>query len=336
MKKYLKFFSVVLACALLASTAVLLTGCKEPITSREGARAVVVAADNYKKTHAGYDNFENSTMTFSSVESSSGTEVLTYKPSAESEEEITRSFTNTVNNSDVYTINIFNKSRTGALTIDNDIHVYVKHVSTQKSKTYYVDEDGLLQEDIVDEKVTNVYTLASVIEGEGVDAEVVYYVTLSTKVERAGENAEVEQTYFKFADSFDYSFRIGEYLDRLNEIIDESYFFCSQTGNDLVLYMSLAQFSRDGDKVEISFERTLPQISGASTVLTTIINEVSFNGKNIDKSSTKMYVENPSLGKATMTADIAFARGSSAVELPSLEHYTEVEDEIIIPVLENE
>lgn len=324
MRKITKIASVVLAVVLTFAASVLFTGCKSEIAMKDGAKAIVVAANNYQKSHESYTNFADTTLTFKSNFVSNGSMELEYKEKLEDEKTVKGTFTSTMNNTSEITVNIKNVKNDEDANAEDDIYLKITVVDVQNSKQYTVDENDLLQEQVEEKKSTKTYVLAA----KEVEGELVYYITAEEKVEEKDKQDVLTKQYYQFADRYDYTSNVGEYLEKVNQLVQNSYFMTSNSSAEMLV--SLLTYSKDGDMVEMSLEITTPSISSGNALLTTTSYKSSFNGKELGTVEFKMLMEAVSNGEMEMGATVEVKTSADEVVLGDLTGYTLTEDLIEI------
>ena len=319
MKKITKIMGVLFAFVLAAMTPLLFTGCKTSMSLEDAAKTMVEAGRNYFDAHEDYDNFADTTITFNTTYKTSAEHDLTYKNA--DNEEVEGTFTDTMDVKEDMTIVVKNVTRGEGDATYNVVHIAMNVVTTTKIHAYALDGEEHLQEATTDVTTTKVYTLASAVEGN----EVYYYVALHNTVQAAGEEeAVVTKRYYKFANKYAYLTSLDNYLEDLNEFIEEGYFGIQ--GEYLMLF---AEFAKDGNKVEISGEMTYPLVDASSQELIKVARTAVYDGKNIDTATATM---NADMGNrhTEMTANVKVDNNAAVVEVPDLTDYAENLSEITL------
>ena len=322
MKKITKIMGVLFAFVLAAMTPLLFTGCKQSISLEDASKAMVEAGREYFGVHEDHENFADTTITFNTTYKRSAEHDLTYKN--EANEEVEDTFTDTMDVKQDMTIVVKNVTRGEGDATYNVVHLALNVVTTTKTHTYALDGQEHLQEANTDTTTTKVYTLATAVENN----QVYYYVTLQTTTQEAGvENATVTKRYYKYAGVNTYLFSLDDYLDDLNEFIEEGYF--GLQGEYLMLF---GQFAKDGNKVEVSGEMTYPLVEASGQQLIKVTRTVVYDGKNLDTATATM---NGDMGamQTEMTAIVKVVNGADAVEVPDLAGYAENLSEITLTEL---
>lgn len=321
MKNFVRIMGIIFAFISTLTLPVIFSGCDAKLTMKEGAKAMVEAADNYQKVHESYDNFANSTYTYKSEFHSAGTTELTYIPEGATEE-VTNSFTNTINTTKTITMATYNVLRGEGDEAIKYMHFYVNVVEARTGTIYSVENDAL-KTTITNETITKTYTMATKLQ----DDEVEYYITYNERTTEPNEDDVVENQFFKYDDEYAYYSSVTTYLEKINDLVYNSFF---PIGEQNQMLLMLANYTKSGNKVEMDVEVTMPSVSAYNALLTTTTLKATIVGKNIDTTKMKMIVETVSDGSMEMGSELKFANGADEITVPTLTGYTELEDEIDI------
>ena len=322
MKKFINVFSIIIAFVVMISASVLLSGCTESLSMKEGSKAMVMAAGAYHKDHVFYDNFANTTYTFNYGMSSTRTEEYTFRVAPETQAKVTESLTSLSNISIDITMSTYNTVVGTGADAHNELYFSFNMVSHQMRRYYYV-EDEFLITDSVDETTTVNYVLASKL----VDNVPTYYVTMHKVVSQQGELDQVTKEYYEYSSVESYrGGYLPTYLDNINNLIDKSFFFASAES----LYPLIA-YEKEGSRVTMGLEMTIPQVEGGNSSIVTTSLSTTVYGNKLGFTAAKMTIDTPYvLGHSVMNASLKVNYSSNPIELPSLTDYDEVYDEIEI------
>ncbi len=327
MKKFSKIASIFLALILAVATPVLLTGCESEATLEEVSRAMVVVADNYKDSHKNYDNFADLTLKINATSNSSSVKELEYKTDKDAEQTTKGTFTNTSDGKSDVTIAVKNVSRGEGDALVKDVHLSVTSTDVTTEKGYELDGDDVLQEVNKTTTTTKTYVLGT----KDVEGNVVYYVTEYTSSQVGSADAVVSKNYYSFANRSAYISAVNGYLTKISKLVKNSYFFGD--GEESLMILLLGKMTKDGDRVSMSVEYTVPSISESESMpnmLVTMGKDIVLNGNEFGKASQKMSMETLSQGKFEMNADLTVENAAGDIEV-DVTGYTAKITEITIP-----
>ena len=329
MKKFSKIASIFMAIALAVATPVVLTGCGGPseISLAEASKAVVVAGDNYYKNHRDYEQFADSTVVLKTNYRSSSVHEVEYYASATATETTKANFTDTSNGTEELKVVVKNVSRGEGDNAIKDIQMLVTKTVNDTTKEYFADDEtGLLKEETVTTIEVTTYTLGYLVA----DGEATYYVTCFRSTKEGNQEAVVSKEYYAFESREEYVEAVVEYLGAAGELVANSYF----VGEMGEMFLFLATFTKDGDKVYMEMGYSMPEVSKYGSMLISYAIKTGFDGKKLGTVEGSMSWETVEQGEYHADAKLTFSESAEAVTV-TVEGYEDagyfIEGDWIIP-----